>query len=118
MFNVFIMNKKDNIWLINFNIKKFNKIDDVLSIINLVDEKMCTEEKIYGTNIVIKIKKSDDIQIDYICETNIDCFENIIIKFLDYKFTQMQNLIKYYNDNYGLDWYIDYVLVNIPKNFD
>ena len=102
------MDKKCDLWYISFNIKKYNCIDDVSHIIYLLDEKMCEEEKCYETNIIFKISQSANLYYDYMCKTNIPCNEDIIIGYLDYKFTQMVNQIKFYNHEYGFDWYIDY----------
>jgi hypothetical protein len=35
-----------------------------------------------------------------------------VTNFLDYKFKQVENIIKFYNDEYGFDWYVDYELEN------
>jgi hypothetical protein len=104
------MNEKYNCWYINFNIKKYNSIDDITHIINLLDKKMCGEEKIYGTNINVKILRYNDSHYDYICKTNILCDEKLIMEYLYFKFKQTENQIKFYNDRYGFDWYVSYTL--------
>lgn len=104
------MDEKYNCWYINFIIKNYNSIDDITHIINLLDEKICGEQKIYKTNINVIISRSKNLDYDYICETNIPCDEKIIIEYLDFKFKQMVNLIKFYNHNYGFDWYVSYTL--------
>lgn len=104
------MDVKYNFWYINFSIKKYISIDDILHIINLLDKKMCKEEQIYGTNIIIEITKSTNLHYDYICKTNISCDEKIIIEYLNYEFRQSENQIKFYNDEYGFNWYVEFKL--------
>jgi len=104
------MVEKLDFWYINFSIKKYISIDDILPIINLLDKKMCGEEKIYGTNVSIEITRSNNLHYDYVCKTNISCDKNFITEYLNYKFTQAQNLIKFYNDEYGFDWYVKFEL--------
>lgn len=100
-----------NFWYINFNIKKYIKIDDIIDIINLIDEKMIGEEIIYNTSIIVKIIKSTNTEYDYICKTNIKCKNDIVEDFLKFKFKQVQNLIKFYNSEFGFDWEINFELV-------
>lgn len=100
-------------WFINFNIKKYIKIDDIIDIINLIDDKMIGEENIYQTNIIVKINRTNNnnTQYDYICETNIKCGYEIIKDFLKFKFKQVQNLIKFNDCNrFGFDWEINFEL--------
>lgn len=98
-------------WFIKFNIKKYLKLEHIIDIINQIDNKIIGEEKIYKTNIIVKIIKSNNTQNDYICKTNILC-ENIIIKdYLTFKFKQIQNLIKFYNSQFGFDWEINFELI-------
>lgn len=111
--NSFAENNGDNSnlsWYVNFNIKKYMQIDDVLDIINLIDDKIMGDCKIYGTPITINICKSPNTHYDYICITDKYCLKNTVSKFLDYKFKQIENIIKFYHDKYGFDWYIDYKL--------
>lgn len=67
---------------------------------------MCCEEKIFDTNI--KISRYEYSQFDYKCETNINCSKSIMIEYLNNKFNQRQNFIKFYNDRFGVNWYIKY----------
>lgn len=99
-----------NFWYINFNIRGYKKIDDIIDIINLIDEKMVGEDIIYGTDIIIKIDRSNNTQYDYICITNIECGDEIMKDFLRFKFKQVQNLIKFYNSQFGFDWEINFEL--------
>lgn len=111
-------NDKNNIdisWYINFKIKKYVQIDDVSNIINLIDDKIMGEDQIFGTHIIINICQSPNTQYDYICTTNIYCSKNDVTNFLDYKFKQVENIIKFYNDEYGFDWHVDYELENFYK---
>jgi len=98
-------------WYINFNIKKYIKIDDILNIINLIDDKMIGEDKIYGTNVVVKIDRTINTQYDYICKTNVECEDKVVEDFLKYKFKQVQNLIKFYYSQFGFDWEINFELI-------
>jgi hypothetical protein len=100
-----------NFWYINFNIKKYIKIDDIIDIINLIDDKMIGNDKIYGTNIIVKIIKSTNTEYDYICKTNLECGDEIVEDFLSFKFKQVQNLIKFNNSQFGFDWEINFELV-------
>ena len=104
------MDEKYNYWYINFIIKNYNSIDDITHIINLLNKKMCGEQNIYETNINVIISSPYNTQSDNICRTNIHCDEKLITEYLDYKFKQMSNLIKFYNHIYGLDWYVSYTL--------
>ena len=104
------MVEKYDFWYINFSIKNYISIDDILEIINLLDKKMCGGEKIYGTNIIVEITRSTNLHYDYVCKTNISCDEKIIMEYLNYKFTQSANQIKFYNDEYGFDWYVEFEL--------
>lgn len=104
------MDKKNNFWYINFNIKNYTSVDDIIPIIDLIDKNICKHEQIYGTNIIVKISRSTDTHFDYICTTNIKCTEKKLIEYLDYKFIQIQNQIKTYQHKYGTDWYIKYTL--------
>jgi hypothetical protein len=104
-------------YYINFNIKKFNIIDNTINIIRLIDEKIIElKHQIYKTNIIIKIYKISDNDFDYECITNILCSKNIIEEYLNFIFTQIQNLIKFNYIEFGFDWYIDYKLHNINDN--
>lgn len=98
-------------WYIKFNIKKYIKIDDIIDIINLIDDKIIGEDIIYETNIIIKIIKSNNSQNDYICKTNIECTDKIVKDYLYLKFKQVQNLIKFYNSQFGFDWEINFELI-------
>ncbi len=101
------------IWYIDFNIKKYNKIDDILDIIRLIDENICFEEKIFNQNVLIKINRSKNTLHDYKCETNIPYDKKNIETYLNYKFKQIENKIKFSFDEFGDKWYIDYKLVNL-----
>jgi len=102
--------KKNNFWFVNYCIKKYIYIDDVLYLINCIDKKMCFEDKIFNTNINIKISRTNNTQVDYVCELNNYCSKEEIIKYLDYKFKQTENFIKFYNHDYGLNWYIEFTI--------
>lgn len=102
------MNK--NIWYVKFKIKKYLSLDNVQDIIKQIDKIICCEEKIFGTTVKINITESDDLNYDYICETNIICSKKEIIKYFNHKFVQAQNLIKSNYVEYGFDWFIDYSL--------
>ena len=104
------MVSKFHFWYINFSINKYNSFDDILQIIYLLDKKMCGEKKIYGTNVIVEITKVCNLHYDYICKTNIYCDKKLIIEYLNYKFTQSENQIKFYNDVYGFDWYVEFEL--------
>ena len=104
---------------INFNIKKYAKIDDIIKIIDLIDNNMNINEKIYGLSVMgyqmschIQIYRSENTQYDYVCVIDNFC-EVMIIEYIDSKFKQIQNLIKFTYDKYGSDWYIDYKLLII-----
>lgn len=101
----------NNFWFINFNIKKYIKIVDILDIINFIDDKMICEDKIYGTDIIVKINRANNTQYVYMCKTNIKCNDRIIKDFLSFKFKQIQNLIKFYNSQFGFDWEINFELI-------
>jgi len=96
---------------INFNIKKYIKIDDVVNLIELIDNKMYFKKKIYGTNIIIKISRFKNLQYDYICKTNIMCDIKIISQYIKFKFEQIEKFIKFTNNKFGYNWYIDYKLI-------
>lgn len=95
-------------WYINFTIKKYDKIDDTLKIIGLIDKNICTEEKIYGTYIIIKIERSYKTYHDYKSETNILCDSKFIEDYLCYKFKLIVNMIKYNFVEFGDNWYIEF----------
>lgn len=99
-------------WFISFGIKKFIKFDDVMDIIEQLDEKICGNDKIYLTNFVVYISKSRSPCHDYICKVSKNCDKNKIINYLTYRFIQAQNQIKFYNTEYGFDWYVDWRIVN------
>lgn len=101
---------------INFNIIKYKKIDDIIDIINLIDNKMIGEENINQTNVYVKIKRSKNTQYDYICKTNTNCENEIIKDFLQFKFSQVQNFIKTNNCEFGSDWEIIYETNNETNN--
>lgn len=104
------MDEKYSYSYINFIIKKYNSIEHIIQIIRLLDEKMCGEEKFHETNTTFKISRSFNTYYDYICVINKHCDNTFIMGYLDYKFKQIVNLIKFDNRIYGLDWYVEYTL--------
>jgi hypothetical protein len=103
----------NNIWYVNFNIKKYIKIDDVLDIIKLIDYDICSEEKLYETDIVIKINRTNYKSYDYKCETNILCDRKLIEIYLNFKFKQIENKIKFSFDEFGDEWNIDFKVLTL-----
>ena len=102
--------KKRKVWYINFNIKKYNKIDDIINIISLIDKKIIGQDNINGNEIIVKINRQNNTQYDYICKTNIVCSSDIINEFLTLKFIDVQNFVKFNNSQFGLDWEINFEL--------
>ena len=104
-------NNKKNISYIYFNIKNYSKIDDVISIIKLIDNSICIQDKILETNNIIMISRSINLSYDYVFSTSILCDNDIVKKYFISKFKQIENDIKENNNTYGKDWYIDFTLV-------
>lgn len=98
-------------WHVGFNIIEYIKIDDIISIITLIDNEIIGKCEIYETNIFIEIYKSNKPQYDYICKTNINCESNFIENYLSFKFIQVQNLIKNNNREFGSNWKINFKLI-------
>ncbi len=99
-------------WFINFNIKKYIKIDDIIDMIKLIDKEICIQENLLNENITIKINRSTDTLYDYKCETNIPCDMELIKTHLNFKFKQIINKIKFSYDEFGDEWYIDFNIVD------
>jgi len=106
-------NTTDKNWYINFSICNYLKIDDILDLIRLIDDSICIQEKIYGTNINIRITRSIGTPYDYNCETNILCENKIINDYFNFKFKQIENKIKFSYDEYGDKWYISYSIIDL-----
>ncbi len=100
-------------WFINFNIKKYIKIDDIIDIIKIIDDEICVQENLLNENIIIKINRTNDTSYDYKCETNIPCDIKFIETYFNFKFKQIENKIKFSYDEFGDKWYIDFNLVNL-----
>lgn len=104
------MIEKFNFWYVDFNIGKFNCMDDIVRIIDLLDSAMCGKEKIYDTDISVSISKLGNSHHDYICETDIACDKNTMDKYLSCKFVQSEKSIKLSNDEYGSEWCVNFSL--------
>lgn len=114
----------NNEWYINLNIKKYKNIDDVLDIIKLVDkymigiENISSLENVFGGIEFIKIYKSDNPQFDYICKTIKNYSKTIILQYIYDRFEQIEEKIKFFNESFGHDWYIDFKIFNLDINLD
>jgi hypothetical protein len=104
-------NNKKNISYIYFNIKNYSKIDDVISIIKLIDNSICIQDKILETNTIIMISRSINLSYDYVFITSVLCDNDIVKKYFISRFKQIENDIKENYNKYGKDWYIDFTLV-------
>ena len=112
-------NDERQILYINFNIKKYRQIDDIMDLVMLIDEKICIKEKICtreknsNTNkdIMIKISRTKNTQYDYLCDTSILYKTNALMEYFDKKFKQIENSIKLTNQEFGYNWYIDYEII-------
>ena len=74
-------NNKKNISYIYFNIKNYSKIDDVISIIKLIDNSICIQDNILETNAVIAISRSINLSYDYVFSTSILCDNDTVNKY-------------------------------------
>lgn len=104
------MDEKYDYWYINIKIQQYTTIDDVVQIINLLDNAICGEEKIYQSNTIIKISKSTNYEYDYICTTDELCNKETIIKYLNSKFEYIQKFIKSSYEKYGFDWFVSWTI--------
>ena len=104
------MNKK--IWYINIKILDYDKFDQIIKIIQLIDDIMINQLDILPQTTYNILWSLSNNNYDYKSIIPSIYSDDIIINYINNKILSIQDIIKYKFKNFGKDWFIDVKITN------